>query len=258
MDSTGELMANYDFERRPLTIDPNYAAKLALAQATEGVTWNDLHRGTIYVDLMESPVGTRLDPVHDPLINGMVALEVVNEAGQVKVVASRVKGVGSDTSRVDQAVPRVSEQEPPAGSPADTSMSQETPMSHNTAGGLTGVTARMFVKSVELLPNDQCKVTLGVVCRGPENRTWSKYSPSGEMWMIINNPAAEAYYTARRGKEVRVDITDRDPICDICHKEVPAPPQVSTYQPEVSGYSDFDENGAARFVCAKCKAEQSA
>lgn len=120
------------------------------------------------------------------------------------------------------------------------------------------VQARFYVASLDLQPNDIARVTMKAVCRGPENRDWSKYTPSGEFWMNLNGGGAEEWFRAHRGKELKITIEERDPICDNCHKEVPAAAFGGAYKPEVHGYSDYDETGAARFVCAECKAERDA
>lgn len=63
-------------------------------------------------------------------------------------------------------------------------------------------------------------VVLKAVCRGPENKTWSAATPSGEMTMTMTNPAAFEWFLSHLASEVAITIEERPAICEVCHEEV--------------------------------------
>ena len=74
------------------------------------------------------------------------------------------------------------------------------------------VKAKFFVQSIEQFVGDTATVKLGAVCRGEDNKEWSKYTPAGQITMTIKNemassqfvPGNEFYVTfeeAPKGKE---------------------------------------------------------
>ncbi len=50
--------------------------------------------------------------------------------------------------------------------------------------------AKFYVHSVEKIVGDTTTVKLNVVCRGEDNKEWSKYTPSGNIQMSIKNELA--------------------------------------------------------------------
>ena len=46
------------------------------------------------------------------------------------------------------------------------------------------------------------------VCRGEHNKEWAKYTPSGELRMVVNNPEASAQFEL--GKEYELRFTPAD------------------------------------------------
>jgi len=67
------------------------------------------------------------------------------------------------------------------------------------------VRAKFFVHSTTSFANDNGMVTLSPVCRGEDNKEWSKWTPAGKIEMTINNPAALEQFVP--GEEFYVDFT---------------------------------------------------
>lgn len=66
------------------------------------------------------------------------------------------------------------------------------------------VRAKMYVRAVEL-QQGTTKITLAVVTRGDENKSWSEYTPWGEMTLGIKNQIAADNFAP--GQEWLVDLT---------------------------------------------------
>jgi hypothetical protein len=66
------------------------------------------------------------------------------------------------------------------------------------------VRAKFFVQEVAHNTNGG-RVTLSAVCRGEDNKTWSQYTPSGQITMGVLNEAALAQF--KPGEEFYVDFT---------------------------------------------------
>lgn len=49
---------------------------------------------------------------------------------------------------------------------------------------------------------------IAVTTGSTENETWSKYTPSGQLQMVISNPAAAEQF--EQGKEYYIDISPTD------------------------------------------------
>lgn len=107
------------------------------------------------------------------------------------------------------------------------------------------VTARFFIRQLtrSSFNPDARQIELSAVSRGPENRTWAKYTPSGTIEMNVLNPVASAWFEQMmtEGKDLVIDISARPPICDRCHEEVPDSAQ---------GHTSYDNDGAAVFTHA--------
>lgn len=89
------------------------------------------------------------------------------------------------------------------------------------------VRARMFVQTVARNAGETSSVSLQAVSRGKENSEWSKYTPGGNLTLTLSREAsaAFAYFDARVGKEVFIDISDADdPICTQCGEPVEKTP----------------------------------
>ena len=69
------------------------------------------------------------------------------------------------------------------------------------------VRAKMYVMEVAQTTNGD-RVKLGAVCRGEDNKVWSKYTPSANFEMTCLNPDATAQFEV--GKEYFVTF-DRVP-----------------------------------------------
>lgn len=67
------------------------------------------------------------------------------------------------------------------------------------------VRAKFIVESVTDYGDDHKLVTLRAVSHGPENETWSKYTPTGVMTMTVTNPEAGAVFIPRT--EYYLDFT---------------------------------------------------
>jgi hypothetical protein len=71
------------------------------------------------------------------------------------------------------------------------------------------VRAKFRCRAVEHRGEDQRMVTFDAVsAETPENKTWSKYTPWGEIKMAITNPAAFEQFEP--GQEYMVDFTAVD------------------------------------------------
>lgn len=110
------------------------------------------------------------------------------------------------------------------------------------------VTARFYVSEItKFSGGTSTRIKLGAACRGPENRDWARWSPSGTVELVVLNPPAVAWFEERIGKDVAITFEDRDPICDKCHEEISDPSL---------GSSSFDSEGKAVFVHANdCSAK---
>lgn len=67
------------------------------------------------------------------------------------------------------------------------------------------VRAKFFVQETRQQAGGGGGVTLQVVCRGEDNKTWSKYTPSGQINMTVLNEAALAQF--KPGQEFFVDFS---------------------------------------------------
>lgn len=67
------------------------------------------------------------------------------------------------------------------------------------------VRAKFFVQSVTHTAGNGGSVELSAVCRGEDNKTWSKYTPSGRILMNVLNDAALEQFVP--GEEFYVDFT---------------------------------------------------
>jgi hypothetical protein len=67
------------------------------------------------------------------------------------------------------------------------------------------VRAKFQVVSVEQFAGDQAKITLAAI-HGADNRTWSKWTPSGDLTLSCTNPGATAQFVS--GKCVFIDFSD--------------------------------------------------
>lgn len=72
------------------------------------------------------------------------------------------------------------------------------------------VRAKFKVRSVEKTPDGEGEqvMLMAVTDDSPENKTWSKYTPAGQITMTINNPECFGKYVP--GKEMFVDFTPAD------------------------------------------------
>lgn len=68
------------------------------------------------------------------------------------------------------------------------------------------VCAKFHCTSIQKSPDhSSAVVTLGAVTTGnTENESWSKYTPSGQLQMVITNPDATDHF--EQGKEYYIDI----------------------------------------------------
>lgn len=63
------------------------------------------------------------------------------------------------------------------------------------------VTCKMFVQSRTESPDGSTSYTLGVVCRGDENKTWAQATPSGSMERAVD-PVLDAVWSKKVSGEV--------------------------------------------------------
>lgn len=96
------------------------------------------------------------------------------------------------------------------------------------------VQARFYVaKTTQHAYNPtQSEVTLQAVTRGKVNAEWAAATPSGQITMFVNNPAAAAWFTGRLGKEVAITFDDRPEVCPECEREIEHTPGVGSYGPD--------------------------
>lgn len=83
------------------------------------------------------------------------------------------------------------------------------------------VQARFYVSKVVRQAHDKegGEITLNAVGRGPENKSWAKYTPSGTLTMYVTDAGAFAFFDNRLGMEVAMTFEDRPLICEKCHEE---------------------------------------
>lgn len=67
------------------------------------------------------------------------------------------------------------------------------------------VRAKFYVQSVKYTASDSAVIEMSPVCRGEDNKEWSKYTPSGLLSMTIKNELATAQFTP--GNEFYLDFT---------------------------------------------------
>lgn len=72
-----------------------------------------------------------------------------------------------------------------------------------------GVEARFYIagysrRSYDL---DATEVELVAVSRGEHNKNWARYTPSGNIKMVIKNEGAASWFINRIGQEVAVHFT---------------------------------------------------
>lgn len=72
------------------------------------------------------------------------------------------------------------------------------------------VRARFFVQSITNTAGETGSVQLNAVSRGPENKEWAAYTPSGQLTMQLSAKAgpALAWFNEHLGKEVFLDISE--------------------------------------------------
>ncbi|WP_404653372.1 hypothetical protein [Raoultella terrigena] len=68
------------------------------------------------------------------------------------------------------------------------------------------VRAKFQCNSINKSPDNSTAVVnmMAVTTGSAENETWSKYTPSGQLQMVISNPAAAEQF--EQGKEYFIDI----------------------------------------------------
>lgn len=70
------------------------------------------------------------------------------------------------------------------------------------------VVARFFVHHItNYCYNDAAEVVLSPVVRGPENAAWASATPSGEIKMQVNNPAAADWFRQMMADKADIAIT---------------------------------------------------
>lgn len=74
------------------------------------------------------------------------------------------------------------------------------------------VRARFYVSQVAKTAGQTTVVSLTAVSRGPENKEWAAYTPSGQLTMTLTPKAGAAgdWFAELLGKEVFIDITEAD------------------------------------------------
>jgi hypothetical protein len=72
------------------------------------------------------------------------------------------------------------------------------------------VRARFFVQQVTKQAADTGSVRLQAVSRGPENKEWAAYTPSGSLEMSLSRKAGPAldWFEEHLGHEVFLDISE--------------------------------------------------
>jgi hypothetical protein len=72
------------------------------------------------------------------------------------------------------------------------------------------VRARFFVSTITRSASETGTVRLQAATRGPENKQWAAYTPSGSLEMSLSAKAGPAleWFDAQLGKEVFIDISD--------------------------------------------------
>lgn len=72
------------------------------------------------------------------------------------------------------------------------------------------VRAKFQCNSINKSPDDSTAVVhlMAVTTGSAENEAWSKYTPSGQLQMVISNPAAAEQFA--QGKEYFIDISPAD------------------------------------------------
>ena len=85
-----------------------------------------------------------------------------------------------------------------------------------------GVQARFYVESItrRAYNRDNVEISLKAAGRGEENKTWSQYTPVGEMKMTVTNPEAAAWFEAHLGQDIALAFSERPYICERCHEEI--------------------------------------
>jgi len=71
---------------------------------------------------------------------------------------------------------------------------------------VSAVEARFYVSGyqVQSFDKDAVQVTMQAVSRGEHNKSWSKYTPAGQVQMTIKNPSAADWFIERLGQEISV------------------------------------------------------
>ncbi len=112
------------------------------------------------------------------------------------------------------------------------------------------VQARFFVKDFrKSAGTDLVQLTLVASSRGPENKSWSQYTPMGTLEMAVTNPEAAQWFIDHLGKDVAVEFSERPVVCPVCHTETNVHltgehqtyvrlecPNGHTFNPEEAGY----------------------
>lgn len=68
------------------------------------------------------------------------------------------------------------------------------------------VVAKFYIAELKRASFDpeQLTVVMQAVTRGEENKEWSKYTPSGNITMVVKNEAVKAEWNERLGQEFLV------------------------------------------------------
>ena len=88
------------------------------------------------------------------------------------------------------------------------------------------IRAKFFVAEITKYPgSDRAKVVCRAVTRGAVNASFASATPSGELILQVDNPAAVARYDdwMARKREFYLDSTEYTPVVGDGHKFVPSP-----------------------------------
>ena len=67
------------------------------------------------------------------------------------------------------------------------------------------VRAKFKVTSIQHFENDHARICLSAI-HGADNRTWSKWTPGGELWLSCTHPGATSQFVV--GKCVFIDFSE--------------------------------------------------
>jgi hypothetical protein len=99
----------------------------------------------------------------------------------------------------------------PTGTDAEHSRFAGIPIHDERRRPEVAVQARFYVSNIEKTPTEYTTVRLLPVTRDKSNAGWSKYTPSGELWMNVHNSTGAAqWFEERLGKDIAITFEDRD------------------------------------------------